>query len=869
MKHFLTSIVAIAFVLSSIAAMAQTDGFSYQAVVRDANGELVNNSKVGLRLTLTDKDDNQMYQETHTPTTNSYGVLNVTVGSGQATGNKKMSDVNWASGDVWMRVEIDPKGGSEYTDMGNTKLQAVPFAYYAVNGAQSAPGREGQTLVHNGTTWVATDEISLKKLNVKGETSSEDALFEVKDKDGNAVFAVYPNGVHVYIDPNAENSKVRRSGFLITGRDATKDGENNDFFSVDGKGTQVFVDDDLDSNQGKVRRSGFLITGRDATKDGHPNNYLTVNNEGTKVFIDNQLDDDNSKVRRSGFLITGRDATKDGNAANSLKVATDGTQIKFDADASKVRRSGFLITGRDAAKGESSDYLTINTDSTRFYIDGADSAKGFAVSENDGASAKEGAVAGGFAVTGRNGSKGTASNLFNIDLSTDAKVINNENRIYWYPEKNAFMAGNLKVEHPDSVGTNSFSAGYQNKAIGEYSQAMGYQSVAKGNYTTAIGREAKALSNNAYAFGNKAQALGENAVAIGDTAIASGKNAYALGMNSSASGEGSYAFGEGAIASGAGSFAMGIAGTDWGGNLHNPPTASGKYSYAIGPGAVAKFDNSIAIGFGCTAEKENCLALGLGCNASGGNAVALGYANTASGNWSTALGRYSLAEGIYSIAMGFNARAKSHYEVVIGSYNTDYEVSASANNVNHPDGNLRAFTVANGYESWYGSCTITRSDAMVILKNGNTTINGTLTANNVSASSDFRLKKDIQPLDGALDKVLKLRGVSFYWKSKEDMAAAKGKDVNNMSYGYSKDKQIGVIAQEIEEVLPELVVTDNEGFKSVKYENLTPVLIEAVKEQQSIIDAQNQKIENQQSKIESLEAQMEEMKKMMEELLKK
>ncbi len=158
---------------------------------------------------------------------------------------------------------------------------------------------------------------------------------------------------------------------------------------------------------------------------------------------------------------------------------------------------------------------------------------------------------------------------------------------------------------------------------------------------------------------------------------------------------------------------------------------------------------------------------------------------------------------------------------------------------------------------------------MVILKNGNTTINGTLTANNVSASSDFRLKKDIQQLDGALDKVLKLRGVSFYWKSKEDMAAAKGKDVNNMSYGYSQDKQIGVIAQEIEEVLPELVVTDNEGFKSVKYENLTPVLIEAVKEQQSIIDAQNQKIENQQSKIESLEAQMDEMKKMIEDLLKK
>jgi hypothetical protein len=94
----------------------------------------------------------------------------------------------------------------------------------------------------------------------------------------------------------------------------------------------------------------------------------------------------------------------------------------------------------------------------------------------------------------------------------------------------------------------------------------------------------------------------------------------------------------------------------------------------------------------------------------------------------------------------------------------------------------------------------------------------------------LRLKKDVETINGALDKVLQLRGVSYYWKSKEEMAAARGKDVGNFSYGFGSEKQIGVIAQEIEEVLPELVVTDNEGFKAVKYENLTPVLIEAIKE---------------------------------------
>ena len=99
-------------------------------------------------------------------------------------------------------------------------------------GEQGNPGRdgmqvqgsEGQTLVHNGTTWVATDQLSLNKLDVKPATTTEDALFEVKDKDGNVVFAVYPDGVHVYVDADATKA-ARRTGFVVTGRSGTKDGE--------------------------------------------------------------------------------------------------------------------------------------------------------------------------------------------------------------------------------------------------------------------------------------------------------------------------------------------------------------------------------------------------------------------------------------------------------------------------------------------------------------------------------------------------------------------------------------------------------------------------------------------------------------------
>ena len=75
----------------------------------------------------------------------------------------------------------------------------------------------------------------------------------------------------------------------------------------------------------------------------------------------------------------------------------------------------------------------------------------------------------------------------------------------------------------------------------------------------------------------------------------------------------------------------------------------------------------------------------------------------------------------------------------------------------------------------------------------------------------------------ALDKVSSIRGVEFDWIVDKEIHANKGHDV-------------GVIAQEIEKVLPEVVETRDNGYKAVKYEKIVSLLIEAVKEQQVQID---------------------------------
>ena len=96
------------------------------------------------------------------------------------------------------------------------------------------------------------------------------------------------------------------------------------------------------------------------------------------------------------------------------------------------------------------------------------------------------------------------------------------------------------------------------------------------------------------------------------------------------------------------------------------------------------------------------------------------------------------------------------------------------------------------------------------------------------SSSDERLKENITPLENALSKVLELNGVEFDWKelSEEEKKTIHGNEGHD----------VGVIAQDVEKVLPEVVTERETGYKAVKYEKLVPLLIEAIKEQQKQIE---------------------------------
>lgn len=98
---------------------------------------------------------------------------------------------------------------------------------------------------------------------------------------------------------------------------------------------------------------------------------------------------------------------------------------------------------------------------------------------------------------------------------------------------------------------------------------------------------------------------------------------------------------------------------------------------------------------------------------------------------------------------------------------------------------------------------------------------GAVTAVDFNSTSDANLKTDIKTIENALEIVDSLRGVTFTWKS-------------------NSEPSIGVIAQELEEVLPELVHNGQQGIKTVNYNGIIGVLIECIKELKKEIDHLNQ-----------------------------
>ncbi len=373
-------------------------------------------------------------------------------------------------------------------------------------------------------------------------------------------------------------------------------------------------------------------------------------------------------------------------------------------------------------------------------------------------------------------------------------------------------------------GENSISLGIRTLASGTASTAMGLSTIALGDYSIAMGENTKALSAYSFASGLNTEASGNGAMAMGLGASATNANSIAIGVNTLASGL-----------------------------------------------------KSIAIGNNIKSVGESSTAMGTNTIASGKYSTVMGNSTKASGENSTAIGYQTIASGDYSLSIGNSTRAQSYNSTALGTYNIGRGDSNEWRNIDP------LFEIGNGSDD------SNRANALTVLKNGNIGIgthlpqvklhvmNGTdaslgtggymiigdkqdenlvfdnneimarknvqpstlylqhnggdvFVGGKVVHSSDQRLKQDIKNLSYGLDEIMQLRPVSYNWKSNPE----------------ASQKSIGLIAQEVQPILKELITTNTEHNNTlgINYTELIPILIKAIQEQQSIINNQNKKIDD-------------------------
>jgi len=143
MKKFYTLAAAILVTMATVFAQSP-DKISYQAVVRNNNDALLVNAQVRIKLSILQGSiyGKSVYVETHSIMTNENGLVSIEIGGGRVVSGN-FSTIDWSLGSFFIKTEIDPTGGTNYTIVGTSQLLSVPYALYAKTSGTSTPGPKG------------------------------------------------------------------------------------------------------------------------------------------------------------------------------------------------------------------------------------------------------------------------------------------------------------------------------------------------------------------------------------------------------------------------------------------------------------------------------------------------------------------------------------------------------------------------------------------------------------------------------------------------------------------------------------------------------------------------------------------------------
>ena len=274
-KIFLCFFLFTSYCLITTAQVPQ--GFNYQAIVRNASGNLLQSK--ALKITVAIKTSltggTILWEEYQNVTSNYLGLVSFAIGSGtRVSGTITSFDkIDWKAQPLYLKTTVEYPVGT-VTDMGTAQMLSVPYSLVA----KDVQGPIG-------------------KLDIKGtEASPDSALFEVKNKNGQTIFAVYNEGVRIYVDDGAKGVK---GGFAVGGFGTGKALSKN-YFVVNADSIRAYIG----PTTGKSSKGGFAVGSFDASK-GSPEEYLRVTRDSTRIYI-NQ----GTKKPKGGFAVGGFDQSK-------------------------------------------------------------------------------------------------------------------------------------------------------------------------------------------------------------------------------------------------------------------------------------------------------------------------------------------------------------------------------------------------------------------------------------------------------------------------------------------------------------------------------------------------------------------------------